>query len=215
MKYPLADYELMPDMSIVDADNMMSQPKGLTSASGVDVLTHALEAYASVMATDYTDGLVEAAKRYYAEIIMPFRSFAKKYTDKVKAMDVDIILPSHGPIYDKPQWILDLYADWTSDRVENKVVIPYVSMYESTTMLVDRLNKKLTEAAIEVKLFDLVHCDEGELSMELVDCATVVLGSSMVLAGPHPAAVTAAYLVNALRPKLRYYSIIGSYGWGG
>ena len=164
---------------------------------------------------DYTDELVEAAKRYYAEIIMPFRSFAKKYTDKVKAMDIDMILPSHGPVYDKPEWILDLYADWTSDRVENKVVIPYVSMYESTTMLVDRLNKKLTEAGIEVKLFDLIHCDEGELTMELVDCATVVLGASMVLAGPHPAAVTAAYLVNALRPKFRYYSIIGSYGWGG
>ena len=57
VKYPLADYELMPKMAIVDADNMMSQPKGLTSASGVDVLTHALEAYASVMASDYTDGL--------------------------------------------------------------------------------------------------------------------------------------------------------------
>lgn len=57
VKYPLADYELMPNMSIVDVDNMMSQPKGLTSASGVDVLTHALEAYASVMASDYTDGL--------------------------------------------------------------------------------------------------------------------------------------------------------------
>jgi acetaldehyde dehydrogenase/alcohol dehydrogenase len=57
VKYPLADYELMPNMAIVDADNMMSQPKGLTSASGVDVLTHALEAYASVMASDYTDGL--------------------------------------------------------------------------------------------------------------------------------------------------------------
>ena len=57
VKYPLADYQLMPNMSIVDADNMMSQPKGLTSASGIDVLTHALEAYASVMASDYTDGL--------------------------------------------------------------------------------------------------------------------------------------------------------------
>ena len=56
-KWPLADYELMPNMAIVDTDNMMTQPKGLTSASGVDVLTHALEAYASVMATDYTDGL--------------------------------------------------------------------------------------------------------------------------------------------------------------
>ncbi|WP_349672309.1 bifunctional acetaldehyde-CoA/alcohol dehydrogenase [Lacrimispora sp.] len=57
VKYPLADYQLMPNMSIVDADNMMSQPKGLTSASGIDVLTHGLEAYASVMASDYTDGL--------------------------------------------------------------------------------------------------------------------------------------------------------------
>ena len=164
---------------------------------------------------DYTQELVEAAKRYYAEIIMPFRTFAKKYLEKIKTMDVDIILPSHGPVYDKPEWIIDLYADWVSDNVKNKVVIPYVSMYDSTTMLVERLNKKLTEAGIEVKLFNLVECDEGELSMELVDCATVVLGSSMVLAGPHPAAVMAAYLTNALKPKFKYYSIIGSYGWGG
>jgi acetaldehyde dehydrogenase/alcohol dehydrogenase len=57
VKYPLADYELMPDMAIIDTDNMMSQPKGLTSASGIDAMTHGLEAYASMMATDYTDGL--------------------------------------------------------------------------------------------------------------------------------------------------------------
>ena len=62
-KYPLADYELMPNMAIIDADNMMTQPKGLTSASGVDVLTHALEAYASIMATDYTDGLALKAMK--------------------------------------------------------------------------------------------------------------------------------------------------------
>ena len=63
VKYPLADYELLPNMAIVDVDNMMSQPKGLTSASGVDVLTHALEAYASIMATDYTDGLALKAMK--------------------------------------------------------------------------------------------------------------------------------------------------------
>ena len=57
IKYPLADYELMPNMAIVDANMMMEAPKGLTSASGIDALTHALEAYASMMATDYTDGL--------------------------------------------------------------------------------------------------------------------------------------------------------------
>ena len=62
-KYPLADYELMPNMAIVDTDLMMSAPKGLTSASGIDALTHALEAYASVMATDYTDGLALKAMK--------------------------------------------------------------------------------------------------------------------------------------------------------
>ena len=59
----LADYQLLPNMAIVDTDNMMSQPRGLTSASGVDVLTHALEAYVSVMATDYTDGLALKAMK--------------------------------------------------------------------------------------------------------------------------------------------------------
>ena len=63
IKYPLADYALLPNMAIVDTDNMMSQPKGLTSASGIDVLTHALEAYASMMATDYTDGLALKAMK--------------------------------------------------------------------------------------------------------------------------------------------------------
>ena len=62
-KYPLADYELLPNMAIIDADNMKDQPKGLTSASGIDALTHALEAYASVMATDYTDGLALKAMK--------------------------------------------------------------------------------------------------------------------------------------------------------
>ena len=63
IKYPLADYELLPNMAIIDADNMMNQPKGLTSASGIDALTHALEAYASLMATEYTDGLALKAMR--------------------------------------------------------------------------------------------------------------------------------------------------------
>ena len=68
-KYPLADYELLPNMAIIDADNMMNQPKGLTSASGVDALTHALEAYASIMATDYTDGLALKAMKSVFEYL--------------------------------------------------------------------------------------------------------------------------------------------------
>lgn len=66
VKYPLADYALLPNMAIVDADLMMNAPKGLTSASGIDAMTHALEAYVSVMATPYTDGIaLEAAKQIF------------------------------------------------------------------------------------------------------------------------------------------------------
>ena len=69
IKYPLADYELLPDMAIVDADLMMNAPKGLTSASGIDAVSHALEAYASIMATDYTDGLAIQALKVLFEYL--------------------------------------------------------------------------------------------------------------------------------------------------
>ena len=69
IKYPLADYELLPDIAIVDPDLMMSMPKGLTSASGIDALTHALEAYASIMATDYTDGIALKAMKSIFEYL--------------------------------------------------------------------------------------------------------------------------------------------------
>lgn len=70
IKYPLADYELLPKMAIIDADMMMNQPKGLTAASGIDALTHALEAYASIMATDYTDGLALKAMKIFSLICL-------------------------------------------------------------------------------------------------------------------------------------------------
>ena len=78
IKYPLADYELLPNMAIIDADNMMNQPKGLTSASGIDALTHALEAYASIMATEYTDGLaLQAMKNIFAYLPSAYENGAK------------------------------------------------------------------------------------------------------------------------------------------
>ena len=76
-KYPIADYELLPDMAIVDADMMMNAPKGLTCASGIDVLTHALEAYASVMASDYTDAMaLKAAKLVFEDLPSAYKNGA-------------------------------------------------------------------------------------------------------------------------------------------
>ncbi len=159
--------------------------------------------------------LLEDAKRYYAEIMMPFRNVIVKNIEKIADLDIDIIAPSHGPLYRKPSFIINAYKEWISDDVKNEVIIPYVSMHGSTEKMVEYFIDLLVDRGIEVKPFNLPRTDIGELAMALVDAATIVIASPMVLAGAHPAAVYAAFIVNALRPKTKYISIIGSYGWGG
>ena len=159
--------------------------------------------------------LEHSAKRYYAEIMMPFRGVCKKYTQQVKDLNPDMILPSHGPIYKNPKFILDLYTDWTADEGKNLVLLPYVSMYGSTEEMIDYLVEKLNAKGIKTEKFDIVTGDLGDLAMGLVDATAIILGSSMVLASPHPMAANVAYLANLLRPKARIASFVGSYGWGG
>jgi flavorubredoxin len=159
--------------------------------------------------------VLEGAKRYYAEIMMPFRSQVKNNLEKIKALDIDIIAPSHGPLYDEPEFIINAYKKWTSDDVVNKVVIAYVSMHGSTKKMVEHLTETLMEKGIGVLQFNLTGADIGKLAIELVDSAGVVIATPTVLTGAHPAAAYAAFLFNALRPKTKYLAVIGSFGWGG
>ncbi len=155
----------------------------------------------------------EAAKRYYAEIMMPFRPAVRANITKIEKRDVAIIAPSHGPVYREPQFILAAYRDWTSDTPKNEVVLPYVSMHGSTRKMVEHLVHALSQHGVTVYQFDLSVTDIGRLAITLVDAATVVLGTPTVHVGPHPLIFYASHLANALRPKVRYASIIGSYGW--
>ncbi|MCK4445665.1 MAG: FprA family A-type flavoprotein, partial [Candidatus Marinimicrobia bacterium] len=139
----------------------------------------------------------ESAKRYYAEIMMPFRLNIRKNLEKLKELEIKIIAPSHGQIYDNPGFILDAYRDWISDDVKNEVIIPYVSMHGSTEKMVEYFMDSLMEKGITVKPFNLTVTDIGELAIALVDAATVVIASPTVLVGPHPSAVYAAFLANA------------------
>jgi flavorubredoxin len=159
--------------------------------------------------------IYECAKRYYAEIMMPFRNNIKKHLGMLGGMKIEIIAPSHGPVYNNPDFIISAYKDWVSDGVKNEVVIPYVSMHGSVAKMVDFLVDSLIKKDITVKPFNLTVADVGELAVSLVDAATMVLGTPTVLTGPHPSAVYAAYLFKVLRPKTRFVSVIGSFGWGG
>ena len=162
-----------------------------------------------------SEELEKSAKRYYAEIMMPFRVMCKKYTKMIKDMNVDMILPSHGPVHKIPDYILDLYTDWTSDLGKNLVLLPYVSMYGSTGDMIDYLKSELAKHGIESIKHDIITDDLGDLAMALVDGTTIVLGTSMVVAGPHPASVNIAYIASILKPKAKFASFVGSYGWGG
>jgi flavorubredoxin len=156
-----------------------------------------------------------AAKRYYAEIMMPFRTVIQKDLEKIKQYDFSMIAPSHGPVYDKPAFIIKNYVDWVYGNPHNLVVLPYVSMHGSTYKMVQYLVDNLVELGVGVEQFDLSVVDLGKLAIALVDAGSLVVGTPTVMGGPHPSAAYAAVLANILRPKLKFISVIGSYGWRG
>ncbi len=157
--------------------------------------------------------IMESGKRYYAEIMMPFKSAIKGHLQKVRELDIEFVAPSHGPIWNNPERIISAYEDWTSDRVENKVLLPYVSMHGSVEQMVQHLTTELVKRGVDVELFDLTVADTGKLAMAMVDAATIVIGAPTLLVGPHPLVAYAAILANALKPKAPFLAIIGSYGW--
>lgn len=194
-------------------------PDTILSYLATDRILFSCDFLGSHLATSnlYADEAVvyRAAKRYYAEIMMPFRQHIRKHLERISDLDIDIIAPSHGPIYARPDFIIDAYREWSSDQVKNQVILPFVSMHGSTKVMTDYFADALIARGIEVKRFDLTNSDIGLLAESLVDAATVVIGTPTILAGAHPLALYAAMLANILRPKTRYASIIGSYGWGG
>jgi flavorubredoxin len=131
-----------------------------------------------------------------------------------------MIAPSHGPVWYDPDIILRRYERWTSDAVKNLVAIPYVSMHDSTKVMVERLTIKLSEYGLSVVCRNLgaepdsLSLETGHFITDLVDAAAVVMATPTVIGGPHPNIAYAAVVANAMRPKTRFYGLIGSYGWG-
>jgi flavorubredoxin len=154
-------------------------------------------------------------KRYYAEIMMPFRNFIKKHLKLIDELKPEIIAPSHGVVIRDVEFITGAYKRWVSDEVKPMVLIPFVSMHESTRHMVDFLTSELSKNGIVVRPYNLITSDIGNVAMDLVDAAAVVIASPTVLAGAHPSVIYFSYLMNGLRPKTKFISVVGSYGWNG
>ncbi len=158
--------------------------------------------------------LIPLIKSYYAEIMMPFASIFKKYLSKVELLHPRMIAPAHGPLYKNPSFVIDLYKKWSSDEKKKQVILMGVSMYGSTQKMIDYVVLKIQEKGIEVKVYDAVHFNTTDLTCDLIESSGLIIATPTVLTGVHPTVIMPLYLINILKPSLRFLSLIGSYSWG-
>jgi len=163
---------------------------------------------------EFDERLLPEAKRYYAEIMMPFPVAIQRALDKVKALDLKMIGPSHGPIYRNPKRILDAYEKWARGSLLPKVVVVYVSMWGSTEALEKTIVEAISAEGVEVVPYNLLLTDISHVFSDLVDASAIVIGAPTVLNQPHPLAIVATEFIRALRPRAKLVAVFGSFGWG-
>jgi len=164
---------------------------------------------------DEVKDLTVHAQEYFGEILMPFRSMAEKALEKIKDLQMEKIAPSHGPIYRKPDRILEPYNKWAKGETKQKATIVYVSMWKSTEKMVHAIAETLSSEGIEITQHNMASASLSEVARDLVDSRAIVLGAPTVLGGAHPLGLQATNLVKVLRPPARFAVILSSYGWGG
>lgn len=166
-------------------------------------------------ADEIGDPVLYYAKSYFGEIMMPFRPMVKKALQKLEDIEIEMIAPSHGPMYRHPETILGKYRKWGRGHVKKKVLVVYISMWGSTERMAKVLTDTIASENVEVKPFHLPERGLDELARELVDSAGVIIGTPTVLGGAHPNMFYATYLAKALNPPTKYLGIIESHGWSG
>jgi flavorubredoxin len=160
------------------------------------------------------DILLPEAKRYYAEIMMPFPIAIQRALDKVKNIDLRMIAPSHGPIYRNPKRILDSYEQWARGPLQQKAVVVYVTMWESTAALEKTIVESISAEGVEAVPYNLLVSDVSHIMRDLVDASAIVIGAPTVLNRAHPQAIAITEIIRAIKPRTKLVALFGSYGWG-
>jgi flavorubredoxin len=158
------------------------------------------------------------AKKYYANILMPYSNVAKKKLEELKDLEIQLICPSHGVIFRGKgdiKKIISSYKKWTSDKVKGKAVIVYDTMYNSTERIARSIEEGLNSSGVETRIFCLRNSDWSEIMSEVLDAKAVVVGSSTLNNLPLPSVGGFLTYLRGLRPRGRTGFAFGSFGWGG
>jgi len=160
------------------------------------------------------DIVLPEAKRYYAEIMMPFPVAIQRALDKVKNLDLKMIAPSHGPIYRNPKRILDAYEKWARGPLLQKAVVIYVTMWGADEALQKAIVESISAEGVETVPYNLLVADVSHVMRDLVDANAIVMGAPTVLNGAHPLAIMMTEIIRAIKPRTKQVALFGSCGWG-
>lgn len=163
---------------------------------------------------DEIDDLIYHAKRYWGEIMMPFRVNAQKALQKISKLEVKIIAPSHGPIYRNPGKILEKYRDWSEGKTKKKVLVLFTSMWGHASKAAELVASELASRGIEVSMYDASIADPGDVAADMVDSRGLIIASSTLEAHLHPMAGLYLNLAKLLKPPIKYAASIVTYLWG-
>lgn len=160
------------------------------------------------------DELISYAKRYFGEIMMPFRTMGKRALEKISNLIIEMIAPSHGCIYKNPEKIMPLYKEWNDGITKKKVIVIYATMWGSTARMIEQAINILMSEGIDTVIYDLSVADIGEIIKDLVDARAAVIGAPTFLGSVHPLSLNACYIIKLFKPALQHTLLVSSYGWG-
>jgi len=159
------------------------------------------------------DEVIPAAKSYFAEIMMPFRNWGRKALDKIAELDVDMIAPTHGPIYKDVDSILENYREWCSGETAEKAIIAYTTIWGGSEKMAKIIGESLKAGGIAVKFYNLGTTEFAEISPDLLDSRGLVLVTPTILGNMHPLATLFMSIVRLFKASFKFGAIVASYGW--
>jgi len=161
------------------------------------------------------DIVMEEAKTYYANIIMPYGKSVKACLERIKELDIEMIAPSHGIIWRRYVGeIVTAYRQWMDCTPKPKVLVVYDTMWESTAEMAEAILEGAMQPGVQAKLIHLRRWNLTRLATEVLDAAAVAFGSATLNHNMMPAAAAALCYLEGLKPRGKYCFAFGSYGWG-
>jgi flavorubredoxin len=202
---------------------MLHWPDSMCSYLVEDNILFSMDAFGQHLATSHRfddevglDVIMPEATKYYANILMPFGDLIVKAVDKLGGLKIDTIAPSHGIIWRSHiDTIVKAYASWGKGETKQKILVIYDTMWKSTEKMAHSLAEGITDADVDVKLYNLTKSDKSDIIKEVLDARAILIGSPTLNNGMFPTVAGFLCYLKGLKPKGKLGAAFGSHGWAG